>query len=375
MSSSTPDPVLAQTVGSATSRQPPVRFQTNEPNPTVLGTPVVVYATGTLQRWLARIGWLGFLVCGLIVLVQWVSLAEYFDTSGGIYERFHSGAPASNAKVAIIDVSGVIMEGDGFVKRQIDRIRVDQDIKAIVLRVDSPGGTVTGSDYIYHYLNKLRTDRPEVPMVVSMGSLAASGGYYVSMAVGHEPGTIFAEPTCTTGSIGVIIPHYDFSKLLERFDVRDDSISSHPRKQMLSMTRAITDEDRQLVQGYVNESYERFLEVVRSGRAAFAADPDALRRLATGEIFSATQAQKNGLIDKLGFLDDAIARACEMAHVQPDHVRVVRFERPRALLDIPGLAQTESRQGELATLFALSTPRAYYLATSLPTLMTSRRAD
>ncbi len=125
------------------------------------------------------------------------------------------------------------MEGDGFVKRQIDRVRKDAQVKAVVVRIDSPGGTVTGSDYIYHHLKKLREDR-SLPLVVSMGSIAASGGYYIAMAVGDQEKSIFAEPTTTTGSIGVIVPHYDLSGLMARYDVRDDSISSHPRKQILS---------------------------------------------------------------------------------------------------------------------------------------------
>ncbi|MBM4005296.1 MAG: signal peptide peptidase SppA [Planctomycetes bacterium] len=337
--------------------------------------PIVVYAVGTFQRWMGRLGWVGFLGCLLIVLVQWASLAQYFDNSGGIYESFHSGSTSSQDKVAIIDISGVIVDGDGFVKRQIERIEADEAVRAIVLRVNSPGGTVTGSDYIHHYLTKLRKQKPQIPLVVSMGSLAASGGYYVSMAVGHQEKVLFAEPTCTTGSIGVIIPHYDVSKLMERFDVRDDSISSHPRKQMLSMTRPLENEERQLVQSYVDESYERFLEIVRDGRKVFADNPDALKQLATGEIFSAVQAKKHGLVDEIGFLDDAIERACEIAKLDAKQVRVVRFRRPEPLLPIPGFAQAPESRSELALLFELSTPRAYYLATSLPTLITSRRAD
>jgi protease-4 len=351
----------------------PASMQTSAPPGA--NRPIVVYAVGTFQRWMGRLGWVGFLGCLLIILVQWASLAQYFDTTGGIYESFHSGSTASAEKVAIIDISGVIVDGDGFVKRQIERIEADEAVRAIVLRVNSPGGTVTGSDYIHHYLTKLREKKPQIPLVVSMGSLAASGGYYVAMAVGHQEKVIFAEPTCTTGSIGVIIPHYDVSKLMERFDVRDDSISSHPRKQMLSMTRPLSNEERQLVQSYVDESYERFLEIVRGGRKAFAENPEALKTLATGEIFSAVQAKKHGLVDEIGFLDDAIERVCEMANLDAKQVRVVRFRRPEPLLAIPGLAQAPESRSELAALLELSTPRAYYLATSLPTLITSRRAD
>jgi protease-4 len=208
-----------------------------------------------------------------------------------------------------------------------------------------------------------------------MGSLAASGGYYVAMAVGHQEKAVFAEPTCTTGSIGVIIPHYDISQLMARFDIRDDSISSHPRKQMLSMTRAMNDDERQLVQGYVNESYERFLEIVRSGRKQFAENPEALRTLATGEIFSATQAKKNGLIDEIGFLDDAIDRACELAGLPSKEVRVVNYSRPETLLSLTGFARSPQPDNQLSMLLELSTPRAYYLASSWPSLLSSRRAD
>ena len=91
-----------------------------------------------------------------------------------------------------------------------------------MLRVDSPGGTVSGSDYIYHHLREMPREKRKIPLVVSMGGMAASGGYYVSMAVGHEPDTIFAEPTAFTGSIGVIIPHYDLAGLMEKIGAKED---------------------------------------------------------------------------------------------------------------------------------------------------------
>ena len=172
------------------------------------------------------------------ILAMTAKYQEYFDSTGGIQEKFHSGSTSARSKVAIIDVSGVIGMSDDFVKKQIDRVREDENVKAVVVRVDSPGGTITGSDYILHHLTELKRDR-ELPLVVSMGSIAASGGYYVSMAVGDTPNTIYAEPTTTTGSIGVIIPHYDVSGLLARYDVKDDSIVTHPRNQLLIMTLPI----------------------------------------------------------------------------------------------------------------------------------------
>lgn len=342
---------------------------------------VVVYTQTAWSRFWSWLGWIGFVVAGLIVLSQWVLLYDYFDTSEGIEEKFVQGETFGEDKVAIISIEGVIMDGEGFVKQQIEKVRDDQAVKAVVVRVDSPGGTVTGSDYIYHHLKKLRQDK-SVPLVVSMGGMAASGGYYVSMAVGDKEDTIYAEPTCSTGSIGVMIPHYDISGLLARFDVKDDSLATHERKLMLSMTRPMSDDDRQLIQAHINGMFDRFKSIVKEGRPAFAADPAALDKLATGEIFTAEQAQSNKLIDKIGFVEDAIDRAIELASLSKSKVRVVKYKRPLTLFD--GLVTAEARRSlsptasaidPLSTLLNLSAPRPYYLATSLPALLSSRRAD
>lgn len=327
-------------------------------------------------RLFAWAGWFGFAMCFFMLISMSLTMSDYFDTTGGVTEKFRSGDETSYIvdKVAVINISGVILEGEGYVKRQIDRVLKDDAVKAVVVRVDSPGGTVTGSDYIYHHLKEMKKEK-DIPVVVSMGSMAASGGYYVSMAVGDQEKAIYAEPTTTTGSIGVIIPHYDISGLMERFDVKDNSISSHPRKQMLSMTRELPDEHREIIQGYVNESFERFKDIVKEGRPKFRTDGEALTKLATGEIFSADQAKKLGLVDEIGFIEEAIERAVELAGLDSDKVRVVEYERPVALFDLAGLMHAKQPSLDLATLLDLSAPRAYYLATSLPTLMTSKRAD
>src|SRR3954447_6287914 len=223
-------------------------------NPAYQQQPIVVYTQSGWSRFWSWIGWLGFIICGLIILGLMVKLADYFDTSNGIEEKYVSGKKTADDKVAIISINGLIMEGEGFVKHQIDKVREDKHVKAVVIRVDSPGGTVSGSDYIFHHLKKLRDDK-SIPLVVSMGGMAASGGYYVSMAVGDKEDTIYAEPTCSTGSIGVMIPHYDFSGLLAKFDIKDDSLATHPRKLMLSMTKEMTSEERELIQSHINDMF------------------------------------------------------------------------------------------------------------------------
>jgi len=296
---------------------------------------------------------------------------SYVQTDPGIEEKLHSGSATATQKIAIITLKGVIMEGDGFVKKQIDRIRKNiengQDIKAVVVRVDSPGGTVTGSDYIYHHLKKLRTDK-KIPMVISMGSLAASGGYYVSMAADGED-TIYAEPCTWTGSIGVIIPHYDISEFLKKHDIKDDSIASGPLKQMLSPTRdpdeAVKKEEEAVVKELVDQSFDRFKKIVADGRPKLKKDSVLMAKATTGQIFSATQAQQLGLIDQIGFLEDAIDRAAKLAGVSAKEVRVVEFHQQKGILDV-ALGGTSETSSQLGMLLDMTAPRAYYLCTWLP---------
>jgi protease IV len=236
---------------------------------------------------------------------------------------------------------------------------------------------VSGSDYIFHHLKELRKEKENMPLVVSMGGMAASGGYYVSMAVGDQPDSIFAEPTCSTGSIGVMIPHYDVSGLLEKFEVKDDSLATHPRKLMLSMTREMTEEERELVMSHIGDMFDRFKEVIKEGRPYFKENPEELDKLATGEIFTTPKAITFKLVDREGFVEDALARAMELASLSKDKTRVVKFKRPASLYDGLGLSQakTSTASGELATLLDFAAPRAWYLASSLPAILSSRRAD
>jgi protease-4 len=306
------------------------------------------------------------------VVLNLVLLGLYYGGGGldSVQERFYSHDPNAPDKVAIISIEGLILEGEGFVKRQIDHAMKDPGVKAVVLRVDSPGGTVTGSDFIYHHLSQLREKKP---LVVSMGGIAASGGYYVSMAVGDKPETIFAEPTTWTGSIGVVIPHYNVSDLMKNWGVQDDSIASHRLKTMGSFTKPMTPEERLILQELVDDSFGRFKEIVKSGRPKFRNDAKALDTLATGQIFTANQALKGGLVDKIGFLDAAVDRAIALANLNPVNVRVVKYKREvsfaSALMDS---SDSEARLPGLEKLLEMASPRAYFLWTALPPLVTNR---
>jgi protease-4 len=332
---------------------------------------------------LGRYGKFILILLGIAVmsLVTQASIYKsYFSPPGGPQEKYHSLSTETDAKkIAIVKVAGTIMEGEGFVKEQLDRIRKDDDVVALVLRINSPGGTVTGSDYLYHHIRDLCQDR-DLPVVVSMGSICASGGYYLAMAVGDAEDTIFAEPTTWTGSIGVVIPHYDFSGLLESHDIKDDSIASHKYKLMGSPTRSLDQaeraEERELLQELVDVSFNSFKDIVRSGRPKLRGDDAALDVVATGQIFTAQQAKDRGLVDKIGFIEAAIERAAVLAGCDLDAVRCVKYEQPPTSLTslLSAKSSPPSLPGaDLRSLLDLTAPRAYYLCTWLPSILSNSK--
>ena len=325
-----------------------------------------------------RRGFFGRLLASLFVFIFVASLFMNFVLAGltasllgegSVQEKFVSHDLKAKDKIAILPIEGVILESeDGFVKRAIDTAMEDEHVKAIVLRVDSPGGSVSGSDYIYHHLRELVKKR-NIPIVVSMGGIAASGGYYVSMAVGDEPNTIYAEPTGFTGSIGVIIPHYNVAGLMDEYKVVDDSIASNKLKTMGSITKPMSKDEKEIFQALVDESFAHFKKIVCEGRPKFKKDMAALDKLATGRVYTAEQAVKNGLVDRLGFIEDAVDRAIELARLDKDKVKVVRYKSEASLSSALLGGQSRSAAGlDLKSLLDMTTPRAYYLVSWLPGL-------
>jgi protease-4 len=356
--------------GAADSRRPPAA-----PPPPQIIVQQPPSAFGRYGRFLI----IALVICILVIMGQAASYRSYFSPPGGPQEKYHSLSETAAKKIAIITIEGAILDPEGFVKQQIDRVRKDDDVVAVVLRIDSPGGTVTASDYLYHQLRKLAEDR-DLPMVVSMGGLCASGGYYLAMAVGGTPDAVFAEPTTWTGSIGVLIPHYDVSGLLANWDVKDDSVASNPDKLMGSFTRSLSPEqraeERKLLQELVDRSFQRFKNIVTAGRPKLKDDAAKLSQATTGQIFTAEQAEALGLVDQIGFVDEAIARAAELAGVDASSVRCVKYDEPATTLgSLLGAESPLSPAGkfDLSALMELSAPRAYYLSTWLPALIGNTR--
>jgi protease IV len=330
--------------------------------------PIRVLIEQPRSSWVARgLRWGAVL---LLVLLAIALMQRSYDTDRGVSERWHSLSTMATDKIAIVSVEGAILGEEGFAKKQIDQVRDDDHVKAIVVRVDSPGGTVTGSDYLYHHLKKIAAEK-QIPLVVSMGAIAASGGYYVAMAAGETENALFAEPTTWTGSIGVIIPHYDVSGLLEKWNVQDDSIASNPLKMMGSPTRKFPEpiraEEQKILQELVDSSFASFKEIVLAGRPALRDDKAAQDVVFTGRIFTAKQALENHLVDKLGFVEDAIDRAIELANLDRHNVRVIKYVRREGLFEQMLFGQQSRKTGlDIAVLWNLAVPKAYYMCTWLP---------
>ncbi len=227
------------------------------------------------------------------VAVAWLlGRGEQEEVIGGRGER-----------VGLVEVRGVIVESEPVV-RQLERFRKDRSVRAVILRVDSPGGGVAASQEIYQEVCRVRDSGK--PIVCSMGSVAASGGYYI--AVGCNK--IVANPGTTTGSIGVIaeIPRVD--RLLDRLGVEIAVVKSGRYKDIGSPYREMTPDERRLLQEWIDDAYDQFLHTVSEERGI---PVDSLRPVADGRVFTGRQAMKLGLVDTLGTLRDAARLAARLA--------------------------------------------------------------
>ncbi|MDD3322204.1 MAG: signal peptide peptidase SppA [Paludibacter sp.] len=215
-------------------------------------------------------------------------------------------------KVAVIYAIGDITdeEGDGIVARNmvetINKVAKDSAVKAVVFRVSSGGGSAYASEQIWHALSVLKTKKP---LIVSMGDYAASGGYYISCIADK----IIAQPNTITGSIGIfgVIPN--FKGFHEKIGVTFDGVKTNKMSDMISLDRAFTPDERNLMQNYVNRGYELFVKRCADGRKM---TTDQIKNIAEGRVWTGEDALKIGLVDKLGDLSDAIAMAVEKAKLK-----------------------------------------------------------
>ncbi len=210
-------------------------------------------------------------------------------------------------RVAVIKIKGVIVNPLPTV-RKIEKLRKDKSVKALVIRIDSPGGSVGASQEIYRAIEKFR--KSGKPVVVSMGNIAASGGYYVSAPANY----IFANPGTITGSIGVIIQHVAYKELMEKIGVKATSIKTGKFKDTLNPFRELTPEEKKYLKETISEAYEQFLKAILRYRGEKIKE-ERLREIADGRVLTGERAMELGLVDGLGGINDAIEKAKELAGV------------------------------------------------------------
>ncbi len=293
---------------------------------------------------------------GLIALIGIVAPAVGCGAFGfalmvGSYEPAGVG-PA----VGVIRVEGQIMAGrspgvvGGIASSEtiidlIEQADRSSSVEAIVLRIDSPGGDAVASDEIHHALTRV-----DKPIVVSMGTLAASGGYYIAAPADY----IYATPGTLTGSIGVISQFYTAEELLDTIGLDVVVITAGESKDFGSPFREMTEEERAYWESLIDETHERFIEVVAEGRGLDIVD---VRAIADGRVFSGQQAVELGLVDEIGYFDDAIAKAAELGGISGEP-RIVEFApEPSFLEALYGFqAHPDPAQAIVSLLRGLSVP-------------------
>lgn len=260
---------------------------------------------------------LGLMVFGVLISLFLVSIwaLSYFSNRE---ESLWGGE-----KVAIIEIRGVIIDPQPVVEKLV-KLRKNEKVKAIVLRIDSPGGAVGPAQEIYAEVRKAQKEKK---VLVSVGSVAASGGYYI--ACGADK--IMANPGSITGSIGVIVESLNVEELLNKLGLKSVVVKSGKVKDMGSPFRPMTDEEKKLLQGVLDSVHEQFIRAVAEGRNL---PLEKVRELADGRIFSGEQARALGLVDELGNFEDAIALAAKLAGIKGEPEVIYPEKKRFSILDL-----------------------------------------
>lgn len=269
-------------------------------------------AMSKTTKWVLGILGVLFLVSILFLLVVMMLLfgEEYDETTS-----------TSGSKVAVVELNETIISSDEIV-RQLRKYRENRSVKAIVFRVNSPGGGVAASQEIYEEVKKTRSRKP---VVVSMGAIAASGGYYVSCGATR----IVANPGTLTGSIGVIMNFLHFHELMGKIGVDETTIKTGKMKDAGSPFRKITEEEKKYFGELLNDVYDQFIDVVATERNL---SRQQVLRYADGKVFTGKQALQYGLVDTLGTYEDAIALAATLGGIE-GKPKVVKEQKRKALLE------------------------------------------
>ncbi len=242
-------------------------------------------------------------------------------------------------QIARIEITGAIASETRKQVLKAFKTIEEKKFPALLLRIDSPGGTVGDSQEIYAALRRLQQDK-EVKVVASFGNISASGGVYIGVGAKH----IVANPGTITGSIGVILRGNNLERLLDKVGVSFKVIKSGPYKDILAFDRQLTHEEERILQELIDTSYQQFVNTVAEGRNL---EPETVRTFADGRIFTGEQALKLGIVDRLGTEEDARIWAAELAGLDPDKAECYTIEEPKPWINrlIPGRSKTKSGIG------------------------------
>jgi len=274
-------------------------------------------------------------------------------------------------KILLLDLSGVLSEElPSFsigappprvpllarVREELRKAEEDSRIRALIVRINSPGGTITASDVLYHELLAFKA-RKKVPVIAAIMDVGASGGYYAALAAD----TIVANPTTVTGSIGVVMITVNAQGLMEKIGVAPLAIKSGPMKDAGSPFRSLTEPERAIFQGIIDEMYGRFVGLIVQSRKI---PEDRVRALADGRVYTAEQALRLGLVDRIGYLEDVVTLARESAKLS--EARVVMYHRPKEYRaniysGTPAASTAESTLAQFAATLGGGGPRFLYL--------------
>ncbi|EAE6209106.1 signal peptide peptidase SppA [Listeria innocua] len=272
--------------------------------------------------------------------------------------------------IAVLSVDGTIQDtgeagslfsetgyNHAFFMDQLEEVRNNDAIQGVLLYVNSPGGGVMESAQIRDKILQIKKER-KIPFYVSMGSMAASGGYYISAAADK----IFASKETLTGSLGVIMQGYDYSELMKKLGVSDNTIKSGAYKDIMSGTRPMTDDEKKIMQSMIDDSYNEFVKVVATGRGM---SEEQVRKIADGRIYDGRQAKENGLIDAFGYQEDALEALKKEKDLKD--ATVIQYDAPESFSSLFSVAaqKMSGQNADITQLIKLTgtlkAPRMMYL--------------
>ncbi|MCY7851460.1 signal peptide peptidase SppA [Bacillus spizizenii] len=329
------------------------------------------------KRWIALVIALGIFGVSIIVSIS----MSFFESVKGAQTGLTSLTDESqektlengslSSKIAVLEVSGTIQDNgdsssllgsDGYNHRtflkNLERAKGDKTVKGIVLKVNSPGGGVYESAEIHKKLEEIKKETKK-PIYVSMGSMAASGGYYISTAADK----IFATPETLTGSLGVIMESVNYSKLADKLGISFETIKSGAHKDIMSPSREMTKEEKNIMQSMVDNSYEGFIDVISEGRGMSKSE---VKKIADGRVYDGRQAKKLNLVDELGFYDDTIS-AMKKDHKDLKNASVISYEESFGLGSLFSMGANKMFKSEIdflnmrEILSQSGSPRMMYL--------------